>query len=82
MESNPAQSAGELPLQEGAWSRVKGLPCRLSAEVSIPHFTVRKLLDLSPGDVLDTYVGEGSHVPVLVNVEGSVGGSLTYFTKR
>jgi flagellar motor switch/type III secretory pathway protein FliN len=52
---------------EAAWNHVKSLACRLSVEVPIPHFTVRKLLDLAPGVILDTYYEEGSHVPVLVN---------------
>jgi flagellar motor switch protein FliN/FliY len=38
-------------------------------EVPIPSFTVRELLDLAPGAILDTYHEEGSHVPVLVNGE-------------
>lgn len=52
---------------EGAWTLVKALPCRLSVEVPIPQFTVRKLLELAPGVILDTYYEEGSHVPVVVN---------------
>ena len=48
---------------------MRGLPCRLSVEVPIPQFTVRKLLELAPGVILDTHYEEGSHVPVLVNGE-------------
>ena len=52
---------------EAAWFHVKGLHCLLSVEAPIPHFTVRKLLDLAPGVILDTYCEEGSHVPIVVN---------------
>jgi flagellar motor switch/type III secretory pathway protein FliN len=62
-ESSVDRSSGE----EAAWAHVKGLPCRLTVEVPIPQFTVRKLLDLAPGVILDTYYEEGSHVPVVVN---------------
>lgn len=55
--------------EDGRWSYVKGLPCRLSVEVPIPGMTVGKLLDLAPGVILDTHFEEGSHVPVLVNGE-------------
>jgi flagellar motor switch/type III secretory pathway protein FliN len=68
MEPNhPESFIDRSPGEEAAWAHVKGLPCRLSVEVPIPQFTVRKLLDLTPGVILDTYSEEGSHVPVLVN---------------
>lgn len=55
------------PGEDAAWAHVKGLLCRLSVEVPIQHFTVRQLLDLAPGVILDTRYEEGSHVPVIVN---------------
>ena len=55
------------PGAEAAWNHVKRLPCRLSVEIPIQHFTVRQLLDLAPGAILDTHYEEGSHVPVIVN---------------
>ena len=55
------------PGAEAAWNHVKTLMCRLSVEIPIRHFTVRQLLDLVPGAVLDTHYEEGSHVPVIVN---------------
>jgi len=68
MESRPAQIATDQSLdEEAAWARLKGLVCQLSVEVRIPHFTVRNLLDLAPGSVLDTRYEEGSHLPVIVN---------------
>jgi flagellar motor switch/type III secretory pathway protein FliN len=70
MEPHRTESSVDRPLgEEAAWAHVKGLPCLLSVDVPIPHFTVRKLLDLAPGVILDTYHEEGSHVPVMVNAE-------------
>jgi flagellar motor switch protein FliN/FliY len=57
----------QRPGAEAAWNHVKGLLCRLSVEISIQHFTVRQLLDLEPGAILDTQYEEGSYVPVIVN---------------
>ena len=68
MESHSTESTTERsPSEEANWAHVKGLPCRLSVEIRVPHFTVRKLLDMGTGTILDTYHVEGSHVPVLVN---------------
>ncbi len=61
--------AGQSPGAEAAWNHLKRLQCRLSVEIPIQHFTVRQLLDLGPGAILDTRYEEGSHVPVIVNGE-------------
>ena len=68
MEANQSEiSVDRSSNEESAWTSVKGLLCRLSVEVPVPRFTVRRLLELAPGIVLDTYYDEGSHVPVVVN---------------
>jgi len=68
METNRAAiPIDQSPGEEAAWAQVKGLLCRLSVDVPIPHFTVRQLLELAPGVILDTQYEEGSHVPVIVN---------------
>ena len=70
MELNRTEAvADQSPGAEAAWNHVKGLRCRLSVEIPIQHFTVRQLLDLGPGAILDTRCEEGSHVPVIVNGE-------------
>jgi flagellar motor switch protein FliN/FliY len=70
MEANQAEaSIDRSPGEDGKWSQLKALPCRLSVEVPILRLTVGKLLDLAPGVILDTHYEEGSHVPVLVNGE-------------
>ncbi len=68
MDSNLAESSVEHSAgEDAAWAHVKRLLCQISVELPVPHFTVRKLLDLAPGVVLDTYMEEGSHLPVTVN---------------
>ena len=68
MEPSRTDIPVDLPsAAEAAWNHVKGLRCRLSVEIPIQHFTVRQLLDLAPGAILDTRCEEGSHVPVTVN---------------
>jgi flagellar motor switch protein FliN/FliY len=70
MEANQTVTSPDRSLSEDEkWSYVKGLTCRLSVEVPIPGLTVGKLLDLTPGLILDTQYDEGSHIPVLVNGE-------------
>jgi flagellar motor switch protein FliN/FliY len=60
-------SAHRPAAQDAAWSHLRGIPCLLSVQVSLPRFTIRRLLDLVPGVILDTYHEEGSRVPVTVN---------------
>jgi flagellar motor switch protein FliN/FliY len=68
MEPSRAETVvDQSPGAEVAWNHVKGLLCKLSVEIPIQHFSVRQLLDLAPGAVLDTHYEEGSHVPVIVN---------------
>jgi flagellar motor switch/type III secretory pathway protein FliN len=68
MEANQTEASTDRSLgEDGKWSHVKTLPCRLSVEVPIPGVTVGKLLDLAPGLILDTQHEEGSHVPVFIN---------------
>jgi flagellar FliL protein len=70
MEANHTEASTDRSLgEEGKWSHVKGLPCRLTVEVPVPELTVARLLDLAPGAILDTDYEEGSQVPVLVNGE-------------
>ena len=68
MESSRTEAFVEqTPGAEPAWNHVKELLCRLSVEIPIQRFTVRQLLELAPGAILDTHYDEGSHVPVVVN---------------
>jgi flagellar motor switch/type III secretory pathway protein FliN len=45
------------------------LPCEVTLELSIPHFTVADLLSLEPGEILDTRWTQGEDVPLRINGE-------------
>lgn len=70
VENSTALTIGSsaLPsLRSKNWSAFQQLPCRISLEISIPHFTVAALLRLSPNDVINTRWLQGSDVPLRVN---------------
>jgi flagellar motor switch protein FliN/FliY len=56
----------EVPHKD-AWAHVMELPCCLSVEVKVPHFTVGDLLRLAVSSLVDTRHHDGSHVPIRVN---------------
>lgn len=60
---NPALSADS----QAIWRSVDRLACRMSLEILIPGFTVRSLLTLAPGDVIDTRWPLVSDVPLRIN---------------
>ncbi len=49
-------------LEEFAW-----LPCRVSLEVPVPRFTVKDLLGLSNGQVIQSSTSAGEDIPLHVN---------------
>lgn len=51
------------------WQGAEELPCRLSAELRVPVFTVRDLFRLNPGMVIETGWPQSSDVPLVVNKE-------------
>ena len=64
-ETSMAQAASELPAD--SWTFVGSLPCRLSAEIPLPHFRFADLVDLHMGSVIDTKWTLGNDVPLRVN---------------
>jgi flagellar motor switch protein FliN/FliY len=83
MEANQTLTSPNHSLsEEEKWSYVKGLACRLSVEIPIQGLTVGKLIELTPGVVLDTQYDEGSHVPVLVNGEMIAWGEFDVVEER
>lgn len=56
-------------ISEELWASVGGLPCSLSVEVPLRSFTVRELLELQPGAILESKSAEGVDVPFLVNTQ-------------
>lgn len=43
------------------------LPCTLALDVPVLHFTVRSLLDLLPGAILETSCHQSMDIPLRVN---------------
>jgi flagellar motor switch/type III secretory pathway protein FliN len=56
-----------LAIPEEVWTEISELPCLLSVDLPLRKFTVRDLLQLEPGFVVETRNPEGSDVPVSVN---------------
>ena len=61
----------EVPIavSENVWEEAGGLPCLLSVDLPLRSFTVRDLLQLEPGVVLESPNASGSDVPVIVNAQ-------------
>jgi len=61
----------EVPvaIPDDMWEEVGWLPCLLSVDVPLNKFTVRDLLQLEPGTVLESRNPNGSDVPVIVNAQ-------------
>jgi flagellar motor switch protein FliN/FliY len=61
----------EIPvaIPEDIWEEVGWLPCVLSVDVPLRKFSVRDLLQLEPGAVLESRNANGSDVPVIVNAQ-------------
>ena len=52
---------------EDLWAEAGYLPCLLSVDLALRNFTVRDLLQLEPGAILETKNVNGADVPVTVN---------------
>lgn len=59
----------EIPrsIPEETWTDAGWLPCTLSVDLPVAHFTVRDLLQLEPGSLVETKKPNGADVPVMVN---------------
>ncbi|HEY2461215.1 MAG TPA: FliM/FliN family flagellar motor C-terminal domain-containing protein [Candidatus Acidoferrum sp.] len=59
----------QIPIAVGEeeWDEAGWLPCQISVDVPVGHFTVRDLLQLEVGSVLETRSADGADVPVKVN---------------
>ena len=49
------------------WALVLDLPCQLSVQVPVPHFTIRDLLYLRRDSLVETGCKQSSYLPVHVN---------------
>lgn len=54
-------------IPDSLWDDVGDLPCTLSVNLALKHFTVRDLLRLSAGAIVESENAHGADVPVIVN---------------
>ena len=61
----------EIPvaIPEEVWEEAAWLPCVLSVDLPLQAFTVRDLLRLEIGAILETKNANGADVPVVVNAQ-------------
>jgi flagellar motor switch/type III secretory pathway protein FliN len=51
------------------WSEAGYLPCTISVDLPLRNFTVRDLLQLEAGSILESSNVNGADVPVVVNTQ-------------
>ena len=61
--------AKQIPVgtPEEVWDEVGWLPCLVSVDLPLRGFTVRTLLQLEPGAIVESNLADGADLPVLVN---------------
>ena len=52
---------------EEIWEEAGWLPCTVSVDLPLRRFTVRTLLQLEPGAILESNLADGADLPVSVN---------------
>lgn len=57
------------PSHEERWNAFQSIPCVLTLELQVPQFTVRSLLELQPGSIVDSGWSEAAEIPLRVNGE-------------
>jgi flagellar motor switch protein FliN len=65
MPAAPAAVQTEIPAE--LWEEAGWLPCGLSVELPVPRLSVRDLLELSVGSLVETECKSGEDAPLLVN---------------
>jgi flagellar motor switch protein FliN/FliY len=60
-------SVSENLSQATRWRQLSWLPCELSLELSVTRFTVRDLLTLRPGKIVETAHRWGAEIPLVAN---------------
>jgi flagellar motor switch/type III secretory pathway protein FliN len=64
--STPLQETS-APISEELWEEVNGFQCLFSVDLPVHSFSVRELLRLEPGTILETSSSSSADVPVVVN---------------
>jgi flagellar motor switch/type III secretory pathway protein FliN len=69
--STTALATKEIPVaySEEIWAEANWLACLVSVDLPVNAFTVRELLTLEPGVVLETKNANSADVPVVVNTQ-------------
>jgi flagellar motor switch protein FliN/FliY len=62
-------NAEKVDSQRELWSSFQQLPCYITLELPVPRFTVRQILDLKVGAVVDTQWSQATDLPLRVNGE-------------
>ena len=62
-----AVSNARSDVSEEQWADAAVLPCMLSVDVPLSNFTVRDLLQLEKGSIVESKNVNGADVPVVVN---------------
>ena len=56
-------------IPDSYWEEAGDLPCILSVDLPLEHFTVRDLLQLATGSIVASENANGADVPVVVNTK-------------
>jgi flagellar motor switch/type III secretory pathway protein FliN len=69
--ATPSIPPKQIPvaLAEELWEEAGALPCTISVDLRLHQFTVRSLLRLEPGVVLEAILPADADVPLTVNAE-------------
>jgi flagellar motor switch/type III secretory pathway protein FliN len=58
-----------VAVSDELWDEAGWLPCLVSVDLPVRRFTVRDLLQLDVGAILETKIADGADVPVMVNAQ-------------
>lgn len=65
--SEPPGAGEDAGIEDARWRPVLGLPCQLTVDLPLPHFTVADFLRLRAGSVISTEWRVTRDVPLRIN---------------
>ncbi len=68
-ESSPSEAAAVALSAEDKWRQLSWLPCHLTLDLPVARFSVRDLLQLKVGTVVETCYSRGAEIPLRANGE-------------